>query len=172
MDPRFSVSPVLAAFALLALVACGRSETTPSQRGGNNQNGSNLLSELHAGRGVTSMQAPSVLSTCRSAASFNDKGAGWAVARALLQCTDGSATVSCLSDNLTCPRPNLVPDAKESSCVDRCPTDGYAAAASGSLLASGNGGASTPLPPGLPAACTSAGAVVAGGVQYFCCPCE
>jgi hypothetical protein len=172
MAPRFSISPVLAAFALVALVACGRSETTRSQRGGNNQDGSNLLSELHAGRGVTSMQSISVLSTCRSAQSFNHEGAGWAVARALLQCTDGAATVSCLSDNLTCPRPNLVPDAKESSCVDRCPTDGYAVAASGSLIPSGNGGAPTGLPPGLPAACTSAGAVVAGGVQYFCCPCE
>jgi hypothetical protein len=172
MDPRLSVSPVLAAFALVALVACGRSETIRSQRGGNNQDGSNMLSELHAGRGVTSMQATPVLSTCRSAQSFNDEGVGWAVARALLQCTDGAATVSCLSDNLTCPRPNLVPDAKESSCVDRCPTDGYAVAASGSLLSSGNGGASTRLPPGLPAACTSAGAVAAGGAEYFCCPCE
>jgi hypothetical protein len=171
MDPRLSASPVLAAFAVVALIACGRAETTGSQRGGNSQNGSNALAELHADRGVTSMQATSVLSTCRSASSFHDKGTGWAVARALLQCTDGSATVSCLSDNLTCPRPNLVPDAKESSCVDRCPTDGYAVAASGSLLPSGNGGVATQLPPGLPPACTSAG-VVAEGVQYYCCPCE
>jgi hypothetical protein len=172
MDPRFSASPVLAAFAVVALVACGRTETTRSQRGGNNQDGLNMLAELHAGRGVTSMQATSVLSTCRSASSFHDKGAGWAVARALLQCTDGAATVSCLSDNLTCPRPNLVPDAKESSCVDRCPTDGYAVAASGPLLPSENGGVATQLPPGLPTACTSAGVVAAEGVQYFCCPCE
>jgi hypothetical protein len=130
-----------------------------------------MLSELHAGLGVTSMQATSVLSTCRWAPSFNDKKAGWAVARALLQCTDGSVTVSCLSDNLTCPRPNLVPDAKESSCVDRCPTDGYAVAAGGPSLSSENGDAPT-RPPGLPDACSSAGVVTAGGVQYFCCPCE